>query len=116
MAHSAVILNRLQKCAPSTCSFHKSSLLRESKEPPKRGLELSQDNFVTKIYKKVYGNNLPKSRLKASGYILESQSSQMTDLAAFIETFHMPDTFYTWFLVTELHVWLLGVRIQILAS
>ncbi|KDR09875.1 Ubiquinol-cytochrome c reductase complex chaperone CBP3-like protein, partial [Zootermopsis nevadensis] len=24
--------------------------------------------------------------------------------------FHMPDTFYSWFLVTELHVWMLMVR------
>ncbi len=28
-------------------------------------------------------------------------------------TFGMADTYYSWFLVTELHVWMLGVRTQL---
>ena len=31
------------------------------------------------------------------------------DVVEFFEEFGMPDTFYSWFLVTELHVWLVGV-------
>ncbi|XP_014602300.1 PREDICTED: ubiquinol-cytochrome-c reductase complex assembly factor 1 isoform X1 [Polistes canadensis] len=32
------------------------------------------------------------------------------DYPAFFKDFNMPDTFYSWFLVTELHVWMLMVR------
>ncbi len=28
-------------------------------------------------------------------------------------TFGMADTYYSWFLVTELHVWMLGVRTRL---
>ena len=30
----------------------------------------------------------------------------------FMEAFDMPDTFFSWFLVTELHIWLLGARLM----
>jgi len=52
------------------------------------------------------------AKLKASGYILLTTCAQRTDIVKFFETFDMPDTFYSWFLVTELHVWLLGVRLM----
>ena len=29
-----------------------------------------------------------------------------------MEAFDMPDTFFSWFLVTELHVWLMGARLM----
>ena len=74
------------------------------------GLELQNDNLFTKVYKKVYGGGLPTTKLKASGYILETCCSQQIDLRAFFRELDMPDTFYSWFLVTELHLWVLGVR------
>ena len=30
----------------------------------------------------------------------------------FMEAFDMPDTFYSWFLITELHIWILGARLM----
>lgn len=30
--------------------------------------------------------------------------------ADFFEEFALPDTFYSWFTVTELHIWMLSVR------
>ena len=29
-----------------------------------------------------------------------------------MEAFDMPDTFYSWFLITELHIWILGARLM----
>ena len=57
----------------------------------------------------MFGNRVPITKLKASGYILLTHCAQRTELLRFFETFDMPDTFYSWFLVTELHVWLMGV-------
>ena len=44
--------------------------------------------------------------------MLETHCSQAVDLRSFMEKLEMPDTFYSWFLVTELHIWLLGARLM----
>ena len=76
------------------------------KEPVK--LELQSDNLVTRLYKKMF-TGIPTAKLKASGYILVTHCTQRIDVTGFFETFDMPDTFYSWFLVVELHIWLVGV-------
>ena len=83
-------------------------LCHEEKEKPQLGLQ--GDNLVQRLYNKMFGGGVPLTKLKASGYILLTHCAQRTELLKFFETFDMPDTFYSWFLVTELHVWLLGVR------
>jgi len=80
-------------------------------ENENKKLELTSDNLVTRLYKKMF-SGLPVAKLKASGYILVTCCTQRTDIPSFFETFGMPDTFYSWFLVTELHVWLLGARLM----
>ena len=35
------------------------------------------------------------------------------DLETFFEMFDMPDTYYSWWLVTELHAWMLCVRLSV---
>ena len=35
------------------------------------------------------------------------------DLQTFFEMFDMPDTYYSWWLVTELHAWMLCVRLSV---
>ena len=79
------------------------------KDKPKE-LELVEDNFATRLYKKMF-SGVPMAKLKASGYILVTYCTQRTDIVGFFETFDMPDTFYSWFLITELHIWLIGVGI-----
>ena len=66
---------------------------------------------MQQVYNKVF-SGIPKSKLKASGYVLETYCSQAVDLRSFMEKLEMPDTFYSWFLVTELHIWLLGARLM----
>jgi len=74
-------------------------------------LELVSDNLVTRLYKKMF-TGIPKTKLKASGYILCTVCTQKVDIPTFFSKFDMPDTFYSWFLVTELHVWLIGARLM----
>ena len=96
------------KVLPSS-SLHTGNILcHEEKEKPQLGLQ--GDNLVQRLYNKMFGGGVPLTKLKASGYILLTHCAQRTELLKFFETFDMPDTFYSWFLVTELHVWLLGVR------
>ena len=98
------------KVLPNT-SLHTGNFLcygQEEKEKSQLGLQ--GDNLVQRLYNKMFGGRVPLTKLKASGYILLTHCAQRTELIKFFETFDMPDTFYSWFLVTELHVWLLGVR------
>ncbi|XP_078034660.1 ubiquinol-cytochrome c reductase complex assembly factor 1 isoform X2 [Augochlora pura] len=51
-----------------------------------------------------------KYRLMALGYIHYGNIVDKLNYSAFYEDFKMPDTFFSWFLITELHVWMLMVR------
>ena len=90
--------------------FNTSCVVSEKKEATP-ALKLEQDNFVKRMYNKLF-SGVPVAKLRSSGYILLTICAQRPDIVKFFETFNMPDTFYSWFLITELHVWLLGVRKQ----
>jgi len=74
-------------------------------------ISLGEDTLAARLYNKLF-SGVPKSKLRASGYVLLTQCTMLTELEAFFSTFSMPDTFYSWFLVTELHVWMLGARVM----
>jgi len=92
-------------------SLHTANILYDE-EKPKAQLGLQGNNLVQRLYNKMFGGGVPLTKLKASGYILLTHCAQRTELLRFFETFDMPDTFYSWFLVTELHVWLMGCRLM----
>lgn len=46
-----------------------------------------------------------------STYLYESVADQINYLE-FFDKFELPDTFNSWFLVTELHVWMLMLRVM----
>ena len=46
------------------------------------------------------------------GYDLYEKTTDDVDFKSFFDKFSMPDTFFSWFLVTELHVWLISVRLM----
>ena len=66
---------------------------------------------MKRMYNKLF-SGVPVAKLRSSGYILLTICAQRPDVVKFFETFNMPDTFYSWFLITELHVWLLGSRLM----
>ena len=50
-----------------------------------------------------------RTKISLSNYCYNTQ----VDLERFFKTFDMPDTYYSWWLVTELHVWMLCVRLNV---
>lgn len=54
--------------------------------------------------------DLSKSRAHTSGLMSYELIADRIDYDMFYKDFNMPDTFFSWFLVTELHVWMLMVR------
>jgi len=109
-----VLLQQTQLAMESlpSSSFHTGlSRLNEVENASKESGPSQPKNFVQALYNKVF-TGLPKAKLKASGYILETHCSQAIDVKEFMEAFDMPDTFYSWFLITELHIWLMGARLM----
>ncbi|KAM8707878.1 hypothetical protein ACLKA7_014928 [Drosophila subpalustris] len=51
-----------------------------------------------------------KARLKVTSHLLYESVADKINYVAFFRDFNLPNTFNSWFLVTELHVWLLLMR------
>lgn len=52
----------------------------------------------------------PKSKLRAAGLLLYENIADGVNYVDFFNEFELKDTFNSWFLITELHVWLLCTR------
>lgn len=66
--------------------------------------------YLKRMLKRYGWLDYPRWKLKASAYILYENVADKVLYMKFFEELQMPDTFYSWFLVTELHVWILMVR------
>lgn len=75
----------------------------------------SKLNIFKKLYRKVMPDRLSvsKTTLLRSGATLSSCCTHEVDLETFFKIFDMPDTFYSWWIVTELHAWMLCVRLAV---
>jgi len=56
---------------------------------------------------------VPKTTLYRSGNGLATVATHKVDFPAWFRTFDMPDTFFSWWLITELHAWMLCTRVQV---
>jgi len=101
----------LTTSVPILCNKNSDHASESTDKEVVHKLELEGDNFAVRMYKKIF-SGVPKAKLRASGFVLLTHCAQNTDIKGFFTTFDMPDTFYSWFLVTELHVFLLGARVM----
>lgn len=69
-----------------------------------------EQGYIKHMLKRCGWLDYPRWKLKASSYILYENVADKVSYLKFFEELQMPDTFYSWFLVTELHVWMLMVR------
>jgi len=60
-----------------------------------------------------YRNRLQEGQVQAAGAILSSYCIQSVDTKEFFEYFDLPDTFRSWFLVSELHVYMICNRLMV---
>ncbi|XP_046420949.1 ubiquinol-cytochrome-c reductase complex assembly factor 1 isoform X1 [Neodiprion virginianus] len=70
----------------------------------------AKDGFVKRIFKKYNLFNLAESKVKYCSYLLYESIADNINYAQFFKEFNMKDTYYSWFLITELHVWMLMTR------
>ncbi|XP_017493113.1 PREDICTED: ubiquinol-cytochrome-c reductase complex assembly factor 1 isoform X1 [Rhagoletis zephyria] len=72
--------------------------------------ESSDDNILKRVLKRVGFSPNTKTRLRVSSHLLYESVADKINYLNFFKAFDMPNTFNSWFLVTELHVWMLLVR------
>jgi len=77
--------------------------------------ESIKPNIFQKLYKSLMPERLSvsKHKLHISGLTLSACCSHEVDFEAFIKVFDMPDTYYSWWLVTEIHAWMMCVRLAV---
>ncbi|KAF5270329.1 hypothetical protein FQR65_LT05517 [Abscondita terminalis] len=71
---------------------------------------MRKKSLANKLAEKFSFFSVSKSRLKANGYLLFETIVDQLNYDEMFKTLNLPDTFYSWFVVTELHMWMLMVR------
>ncbi|XP_063243974.1 ubiquinol-cytochrome-c reductase complex assembly factor 1 [Bacillus rossius redtenbacheri] len=66
--------------------------------------------FLKRLSRRMGWLDHSRSILRMSGYLLYENVADKVDYARFFKEFDMPDTFLSWFVITELHLWMLMVR------
>merc|ERR1712168_938228 len=72
----------------------------------------SQRGFLNKMARKLGWLDHSRSKLKRSGYVLYEKTLEQVNMEEFFQVCELPDTFYSWFLIMELHIWMLMVRLM----
>ncbi|KAM7355043.1 ubiquinol-cytochrome c reductase complex assembly factor 1 [Cochliomyia hominivorax] len=70
----------------------------------------AENGILKRVLKKVGFTPNSKARLRVASHMLYESVADKINYLAFFKDFEMPNTFNSWFLVTELHVWMLLVR------
>jgi len=95
-------LTRLPSSVPSVQCMGTSSVFWSKDD---------DDSLANRILNKIFPST-SKYKLRPKGFFLLTQCAQNVDVKEFFTILDMPDTFFSWFLVTELHVWMLSVRLM----
>ncbi|XP_052749246.1 ubiquinol-cytochrome-c reductase complex assembly factor 1 isoform X2 [Galleria mellonella] len=69
-----------------------------------------EDSYIKKFMKAVGWMDQSRTRLKLTGYFLYECVPDKVVYNDWFEKLELPDTFASWFVITELHVWILMVR------
>ncbi|KAL1491960.1 hypothetical protein ABEB36_012474 [Hypothenemus hampei] len=67
-------------------------------------------SLIYKLLKKIPFLNVERHRIAGSAYFLYESIADGLDYMSFMEKYELPDTFYSWFVLTELHIWMLSAR------
>ncbi|XP_059046122.1 ubiquinol-cytochrome-c reductase complex assembly factor 1 [Achroia grisella] len=70
----------------------------------------AEEGYIKKFMKAVGWMDQSRTRLKLTGYFLYECVPDKVAYKDWFENLELPDTFASWFIITELHVWILMVR------
>lgn len=76
----------------------------------------SSGTLLQRIRKKIFRESelrVSKTVLLRSGNGLATTATHKVDVVQWFKAFDMPDTFFSWWLVTEIHAWMLCTRVKV---
>ncbi|XP_061395569.1 ubiquinol-cytochrome-c reductase complex assembly factor 1-like [Musca vetustissima] len=88
----------------NTCKYCSASTTTTT-TPAEQG-----NGIIKRVLKKVGFTPNSKARIRVASHMLYESVADKINYLAFFNDFNMPNTFNSWFLVTELHVWMLLLR------
>lgn len=73
-----------------------------------------RDSWFQRKYREYFDRGASSQQdIKACGVMFSSYCCQGVRVTDFFDYFDMPDTFMSWFLITELHMWMIINRIMV---
>ena len=75
-------------------------------------LDFPSTSLVNKALKFVNRGKPLKSELGLAGSYLMNRCANGVDVLGFFKEFDLPDTFFSWYMVSELHLWMISVRLM----
>lgn len=73
-----------------------------------------RDTWFQRKYREYFNRGgASEQEIKACGVLFSSYCCQGVKVNDFFDYFDMPDTFFSWFLITELHMWMVINRIMV---
>ena len=97
--------------SPSTLPQNAEEAFLPPSLPRTGRLDFTSGSLFLRLYRRVTGRP-PLSVTRSYAITLYAQCAQGVDLAEFLERLDMEDSFFSWFLVTELHLWMLSCRLM----
>lgn len=112
---TSISLSRQEVFNPKMIRISEFSTTLNSLKSKELDLYSEDGGFLKRAYRRVFhgGSSVPKYQLARSGYDLLYVCSAKVDVVKFFDHFGLADTYFSWFLVTELHVWMLLVRLNV---
>ncbi|XP_017048490.1 ubiquinol-cytochrome-c reductase complex assembly factor 1 [Drosophila ficusphila] len=105
--HTPAILGVFEQ----SCRLCSSTGVVDTPNKTKPGTGAQEEGGILKrVLNKVGFTPNTKARLKVTSHLLYESVADKINYVAFFRDFNLPNTFNSWFLVTELHVWLLLMR------
>ncbi|XP_014241906.1 ubiquinol-cytochrome-c reductase complex assembly factor 1 [Cimex lectularius] len=105
------IFDHLLVARPLTLSSH--LLLHQKRSvSDTRAINIEKESFLQNLVNRLR-LQLKKYKLRSSGYLLYESIADHIDYDTFTIEMNLPDTFHTWFVITELHVWMLMARLMV---
>jgi len=75
-------------------------------------LDFPAEGRLRRVFKFLNRGKPFKSDMSSAGAFLMNSCTNEVDVLDFIEVLDLPDTYYSWFLVSELHLWMVSVRLM----
>jgi len=75
-----------------------------------RSIAIEKPSLIRRMIQKIPYMTYKKSKMSMIGFMIYETVVDGINYADFFEEFALKDTFYSWFVVTELHLWMVIVR------